>query len=343
VQICSQYRMSIEKKIQALCHSVHRLQEVSRDQDMQRKIEGENPWFVGRFVDQAIENLRSQWLNEQVLQEIVAHYHLNSPINKRLALIFAGNIPLSGMHDFICGYLTGCHIQIKLSSKDRQLWGLFFHEMQQMDDTFTGQIQVVEKVKDFDTIIATGSDTTFPYFAHYFSAYSNILRRNRNSLAVLRGDESEEQLQALADDILLYFGLGCRNVSHILIPHDFPPESLLPHFSRYSWLHQHTRYMNNYDYQRTLLMMNQVPHVANEQVILTENANIPSPISVLYFSRYHSSDEIIQYYSTNKDKIQCVVSAYSLEGIPTTKPGLAQQPHWNDYADGIDTIQFLLS
>ena len=343
MQICSQYYMSIEKKIQALCHSGHRLQEICRDDDMRRKIEGENPWFVGQFVDQAIDTLRTQLLNEQVLQEIVTHYHLNSSVNKRLALILAGNIPLSGMHDFICGYLTGCHVQIKLSSKDRQLFTLFFREMQQEDELFSGQIQVVEKVKDFDTIIATGSDTTFPYFSHYFSAYSNILRRNRNAVAVLRGDESDEQLQALAHDVFMYFGLGCRNVSHILLPPNFAPESLLPHFTRYSWFHQHTRYMNNYDYQRTLLMMNQVPHVANEQVILTENHSIPSPISVLYYSRYRSSDELNQFILANRDKIQCVVSAHTIEGIPSVLPGSAQCPRWNDYADGMDTIQFLLS
>lgn len=335
--------MSIEKKIQALVKSGHELEQEILNEDLLKSIEGQNPWFIQRFVKYATQSICTHYLQHEKLDDFCRFYHLKSPVNKTLALIFAGNIPLSGMHDFICGYLSGCRMQIKLSGKDNILFPLFFRAMARYDSAFHEQVKVVDKVSGFDCIMATGSDTTFPYFEQYFSTYPHILRRNRNSLAVLAGNESDKELEELADDIFLYFGLGCRNVSQLLVPSDYDLKRLISKMSSYQWVHHHTRYMNNYDYHRTLLLLNQVPHLADQHIMLTENERIQSPISVLHIKRYTTPQEITAHITANTEKIQCVVSANLLPGIKSISPGTSQIPGLTDFADDRDTIQFLLS
>jgi hypothetical protein len=233
---------------------------------------------------------------------------------------------------------------VKLSSKDDVL-SLYFIQILQQSGHFN--IKLVDRLSDVDAVIATGSDNSFKYFEYYFRSKPSLLRKNRNSVAVIRGEESDEELKALADDIFLYFGLGCRNVSKLYVPHDFSLERLFPLFDDYNWLHHHTKYMNNYDYHRAIYLLNSTPHLADEKLMIVENKAISSPVSVLYFERYADISKCEQDILKNSDKIQCIVgserfnqSFSTLKFIPF---GQSQKPKLTDYADNFDNIKFLFS
>ncbi|MBL7779524.1 MAG: acyl-CoA reductase [Chitinophagales bacterium] len=320
-----------------------------------------NPWFTKQFVQYALEGICSNMLDENKLNSFAKQYSItDEQVQKTLGLIFAGNIPLVGFHDFLCGYLAGWKMQIKLSSKDDFLFKRVLELLQQIDTEANQRITLTEKLQNFDAVVATGSDSTYSYFEYYFRNYPRILRKNRNSVAILTGQETPEQLKQLADDVFLYFGLGCRNVSKLYVPVGYDITQLFPHFETYKWLHSHTKFMNNYDYQRTILLLNKTPHFANEFVMLVENENIASPIGTLYYEHWHDERVLQTKLGALADKIQCVVAAQgylathnsllttasssSLAPLPSpfVSFGHAQQPSLIDYADGIDTMQFLL-
>ncbi|MFN8275878.1 MAG: acyl-CoA reductase [Chitinophagales bacterium] len=305
-----------------------------------------NPWFVPAFMQSAWEAVRGSMLNDSALRLWLNAYSIPDQPRKllRVGLVMAGNIPLVGFHDFLCVYLTGYKAQLKLSSKDDGLLLYLLDSLKKIDPGFSEQIQLVDKLTQFDAVIATGSDNTNRYFEHYFRNYPAILRRNRNSVAVLNGNETKEELEALADDIFLYFGLGCRNVSKLYVPKDYDVRVLFPYFERYQWLHHHTKYMNNYDYNRTILLMNKTQHYSNDFVMLEEKNAIASPIAVLYYETYENTEALTAALQVAAPQIQCVVASPGvLPEVPTVVFGTAQQPGLADYADGVDTIRFLIS
>lgn len=306
--------------------------------------ERQNPWFTATFVQQALDAICTEMLDEAKLKQWLSAYQLK-PVNKTIGLVFAGNLPLVGFHDFLCAYVAGCRMKIKLSSKDDLLFPRLVELLWEIDPDLKGRVEIVEKLKDFDAVIATGSDNTNRYFEYYFRQYPKILRKNRNSVAILTGEESDTELQALANDVFAYFGFGCRNVSKIYVPVGYNFEKLFPNFNKYAWLHQHTKYMNNYDYNRTILLLNKTPHFANEFVMLVENESIPSPIGNLNFEYWHDDKVLNSKLKQSADKIQCVVSAEPGRWqLPSSvKFGQSQHPELWDYADGVDTMQFLLS
>lgn len=320
-----------------------------------------NPWFTKQFVQYALEGICSDMLDENKLNSFAKQYSItDEQVQKTLGLIFAGNIPLVGFHDFLCGYLAGWKMQIKLSSKDDFLFKRVLELLQQIDSEAAQRITLTEKLQNFDAVIATGSDSTYSYFEYYFRNYPRILRKNRNSVAILTGQETPEQLKQLADDVFLYFGLGCRNVSKLYVPVGYDITQLFPQFEKYKWLHSHTKFMNNYDYQRTILLLNKTPHFANEFVMLVENENLASPIGTLYYEHWHDERILLTKLHALFDKIQCVVASQgyvaTLNSQPATQSpsslvprplplvpfGRSQHPALTDYADGIDTMQFLL-
>lgn len=306
--------------------------------------ERQNPWFTAAFVQQALDAVCTDMLNEAKLQQWLSAYRLKA-VNKTVGLVFAGNLPLVGFHDFVCAYVAGCSMKIKLSSKDDLLFPRILELLTEIDPGLKARVEIVEKLKDFEAVIATGSDNTNRYFEYYFRQYPKILRKNRNSVAILTGEEGDTELQALADDVFAYFGFGCRNVSKIYVPVGYNFEKLFPNFNKYAWLHQHTKYMNNYDYNRTILLLNKTAHFANEFVMLVENESIPSPIGNLNFEYWHDDKVLNSKLKQNADKIQCVVSAEPGRWpLPASvKFGRSQHPELWDYADGVDTMQFLLS
>jgi hypothetical protein len=240
--------------------------------------------------------------------------------------------------------VAGCNIKIKLSSKDDDLFPALLSVFYEIDPTLKSRVELVETLKGFDAVIATGSNNTNRYFEYYFRNYPKILRANRNSVAVLTGSESKEDLEKLADDIFLYFGFGCRNVSKLYVPVGYDLEILFPAFEKYSWLHKHTKYMNNYDYNRTILLMNKILHLSDDKVMLVEDERIASPIATLHYEYWHDEKILLSKLRQNSEKIQCVVSGHPGKwgGVSEASFGKAHHPQLNDYADGVDTLQFLL-
>lgn len=340
----TQYPMSISDRIQSLVKLAEAMQESEVFSSLLETVHHQNPWFVTQFTNHMANAVCSEYLEKHKLEEFTAHYHLVTPVEKQVAIVMAGNVPLVGMHDFICCWLAGCNMQLKLSGKDDRLFTEVLKLLIELNPSTSQQVRVVNKIENFDAVIATGSDNTHRYFEYYFRNYPSILRKNRNAVAVLHGCESSDQLQALADDVLLYFGLGCRNVSKLMLPEGYKPESLFPHFEKYRWMYSHTRFMNNYDYQRTLLMLNHTPHLANEILMMRECEALTSPIATLHYAFYKNTDDCFAILNSLQEQIQCVVA--DEEHFVNRKVvgfGKAQSPSLFDYADGADTMQFLLS
>ena len=319
---------------------------LNKSEEVMEKIataQNRNPWFVPRFVFAAFDAITNEMLNEAKLNQWLKNYE-HKPVSKTIGLIFAGNIPLVGLHDFICCYVAGCNLKIKLSSKDDDLFLFVLKQLTEIDPALKDKVEIVETLKNYDAVIATGSDNTNRYFEYYFRNHPKILRKNRNSIAILTGEETDAELEQLADDVFMYFGFGCRNVSKLYVPAGYDVTQLFPRFEvHYKWLHQHNKFMSNYDYNRTLLMLNKTPHLANEFLMLVENPTIPSSIGTLNYSFWHDEKVLASHLKQNADKIQCVVAKNTEQWnpLPTVAFGKAQQPQLWDYADGVDTLAFL--
>ncbi|MBP1164360.1 hypothetical protein JOE44_001244 [Chryseobacterium sp. PvR013] len=302
-----------------------------------KRSEIENPWFT-------IDNQKfalQQWtdlLTEENIKNWLGNYSI-SKISKRVGLILAGNIPLVGFHDVISVVLSNHIPVIKLSSKDKYMipfllkkWRVFSNE----NVTF----EFVEKLENFDAVIATGSNNTARYLEYYFKNHLSIIRKNRTSVAVLKGDETNEELQLLAKDIFQYFGLGCRNVTRVFIPKDFVIDRLFESFLGFQDIINHNKYANNYDYNRAVYLLNQDKFWDNNFVMLKEDDKLFSPLSVINFSRYESLDDVKAFIAENEENIQCVV-AKEEAGLNAIAFGEAQNPGLDTYADNVDTMKFL--
>lgn len=307
-----------------------------------------NPWFIVEFGNRAVNAIIDEMLNEQKLTEWLAKYDITDPEPKQVVgIIMAGNIPLVGFHDFLCTYILGHPMRIKLSGKDDILFPYVFGQLCKIDTSLPKRAQIIDKLEGYDAVIATGSNNSHRYFEYYFRDKPKVLRKNRNSIAVLSGRETDVELDALADDIFMYFGFGCRNVSKLYIPTDYDVTILFPHFEKYKWMHDHNKFMNNYDYNRTLLLLNRTTHLANEIVMIQENTSIASPVSMLYYERYEDANALRTEFVKNEELIQCIVAndemSKMLNITHVVNFGESQYPALYDYADGVDTIAFLIS
>lgn len=302
-----------------------------------KRSEIENPWFT-------IENQKfalKQWtdlLTEENIADWLKEYQI-SKTTKRVGLILAGNIPLVGFHDVISVVLSNHIPVIKLSSKDKYMIPFLLKKWNEFSEGNVS-FEFVERLENFDAVIATGSNNTARYLEYYFKNHLNIIRKNRTSIAVLKGDETEEELKLLAEDIFRYFGLGCRNVTRLFIPQDFVLDRLFESFLDFQEIINHNKYANNYDYNRAVYLLNQDKFWDNNFVMLKEDEKLFSPLSVINFSRYSSLDEVKSFISENEENIQCVVAKDEL-GLDSIKLGEAQNPGLNTYADNVDTMKFL--
>jgi len=302
-----------------------------------KKSEIENPWFTNENHRFALQ----QWadlLNEENIKDWLKEYSA-SKISKRVGLILAGNIPLVGLHDVISVVLSNHIPVIKLSSKDRYMIPFLLKKWNEFSDGNV-QFEFVEKLENFDAVIATGSNNTARYLEYYFKDRLNIIRKNRTSIAVLKGDETDEELQLLAKDIFQYFGLGCRNVTRLFIPQDFVIDRLFENFLGFQDVINHNKYANNYDYNRAVYLLNQDKFWDNNFVMLKEDDKLFSPLSVINFSRYSSLENVKSFIAENEESIQCIVAKEEL-GFDSVPLGEAQNPSLNTYADNVDTMKFL--
>lgn len=302
-----------------------------------KKSEIENPWFT-------IENQKfalKQWsdlLTEDNLKPWLSNYTPSKTI-KKVGLILAGNIPLVGWHDVISVVLSNHIPLIKLSSKDKQMIPFLLKKWKEFSENEI-EYEFVDRLTDFDAVIATGSNNTARYLEYYFKNHLSIIRKNRTSVAVIKGEETEEELKLLAQDIFQYFGLGCRNVTRLFIPDDFVIDRVFESFIDFKEIINHHKYANNYDYNRAVYLLNQDQFWDNNFVMLKEDEKLFSPLSVIHFSRYSSLDDVKDFINENEENIQCVVGKDDL-GFDTIYFGEAQNPGLDTYADNVDTMKFL--
>ena len=310
--------------------------------DMAVAAENENKWFTPAFVQHALEEITDHYLNRDHLTQWLENYkEADKPCT--VGLIPAGNIPLVGLHDVISVFLSGHKAAIKPSSRDSVLLKGVIQLFFDLDPRAKEHFTFVEQLKGLDGIIATGSDNSYRYFEYYFRDIPHLLRKNRVGLAVLDGHEKEEDLRGFVKDVILYFGLGCRNTSQVFIPEDYEPTDLQNYFAEWEHLLDHQKYKHNYDYNYAIYLMNEEPFYALGPTILLESDSPHSRIGCLHFSRYRDKDRLV---SSLKDRlgpdgdIQCV-SMRTPEESEMLRLGKAQQPGLIDYADGVDTMEFL--
>lgn len=305
-------------------------------QEARQRAALENGWFIPEFQEHALSHITRQWLQKESLNAW-AHEE-NTPdhptATKTVGIVMAGNIPLVGFHDWLCVFISGHRSKIKPSSKDKVLISYLLAKLSEWEPSISTHHMLEDRLPGCDAYIATGSNNSSRYFDYYFSKFPHIIRRNRTSVAILTGQETREQLLSLADDVHLYFGLGCRNVTKLYVPEGYDFIPLLEAFKKYAFLADNHKFKNNYDYNLALHILNNKFYMTNGSILLVEESPLFAPVSQLNFE-YYSHLEDLQHSLTNHPDLQCLVGA---GGIPF---GNGQFPQLNDYADGVNTLEFL--
>ena len=293
-----------------------------------------NGWHTEELVRISLINL-AQWLNEETLENWLASYPYHEK-KKTIAVIMAGNIPLVGFHDFMCVLFSGYSIQIKLSSEDNRLFHFIYEILVKIDARFADKIQIADgKLASFDAVIATGGSASIVHFKSFFSKVPHLFRGNRSSVAILSGKESPEELTLLGKDIFLYFGRGCRNVSHILLPKGYSLNTIFEQLISYSAVINNKKYGNNYDYHKTIHLMNLEAFLDNNFVLFKESNILHAPIGMINYHYYANSTDIAEYLAKHQEEIQCIV------GENHKIFGSTQEPKIDEYADNINTMDWL--
>jgi hypothetical protein len=306
-------------------------------QEIKERAFAENKWFTPHFIDLAVNNIADSLLNEQNLALFAKKFNLeNTPRSqKTVGIVMAGNIPLVGFHDLLCVFLSGHKQRIKLSTKDNilipHLIEIIKDEFQEVNE----YIQFSDMLKGCDVFIATGTNNSARYFEYYFGKHPHIIRKNRTSIAIIDGSESAEELDLLADDIQLYFGLGCRNITQVLVPENYDFVPLLNALKKYDYFREHDKYKNNFDYYLTIAIMNNQFYMTNNSILLKENESPFSPIGQLNYRYYKNIADTLN--NINNNEIQTIV------GKGFQQFGTAQKPGLEDFADGVNTMTFLQS
>ena len=297
-----------------------------------------NGWFTDDNVLFALENISNILINKK-LSAWTSPYNLNIVIPKTVAIIMAGNIPLVGFHDFLSVLISGNKVLVKQSSNDKRFLPILAKYLEYVEPEFKNFIRFSEeKLVGFDATIATGSNNTARYFEYYFGKFPNIIRKNRNTVAILTGNESENELKGLSEDVFRYFGLGCRSVSKLFVPKNYNFDSIFKAFFANKDILYYKKYQNNYDYNKAVYLMSAFKLLDNGFVMLKEDTSYASPIASIFYEYYDDLDRLQQKLSCDADKIQCIVGHAYKDSIPF---GQTQQPKLTDYADGVDTLSFL--
>lgn len=299
-----------------------------------------NGWFVKEQVLIAIQSWAAALTAENLNHWCSAYDFSREPL-KKVGLILAGNIPLVGFHDLISVLISGNIALVKLSSNDQKLLPLLAEYLQKVEPQFAERLVFIKgKMEGFDAVIATGSNNTARYFDYYFNSVPNIIRKNRNSVALLTGEETPEQLTALGKDIFTYYGLGCRNVSKLFVPRGYNFDAFFQGMYAQKDVISYEKYANNYDYNKAVFLMSEFKLLDNGFLTIKEDASYASPISSVYYEYYDAIEEVMERLKNDQEKIQCIVS----NGITTDSIafGQTQTPQLWDYADQVDTLAFLL-
>ena len=304
-----------------------------------RGARAENSWFTEDTIELALQGLQ-RYLNEAKLRQWTQGLPPVPTSVRNIGVVMAGNIPLVGFHDFLTVLISGHTLWAKLSSQDSFLLKYIAHILLEIEPRFQESLVFAERLSDVDAIIATGSDNSSRYFEYYFAKYPHIIRKNRTSVAALKGEESEEELYVLGQDVFQYYGLGCRNVSKLYIPTDYSLEPLMNAWQPYQSVLNHHKYHNNYDYIKSIYLINGEPMYDTGFMLLRESSDLVSPIATVFYEQYQNEADLTQVLIAQQLKIQCIVSqdGWFPDSIPF---GQAQQPELWDYADGMDTLAFV--
>lgn len=336
---------SFQSRINALIQLGLQLSVLDEEEkfSLYRRIENQNAWFIPNSIRSALHGIQLL-LEEKNLTSWLSNYSIKDPSQpKNIGILMAGNIPAVGFHDLLCVLVSGNIASIKLSSSDSVLITWLIERLVAIEPSFASLISIEEMLKNKDAYIATGSDNSARYFNYYFGKYPNIIRSNRTSVAILTGDETDQDLENLGQDIFQYFGLGCRNVSKLFVKSEDTLIRLLGVLEKKDWVSSHHKYLNNYDYNKSIYLVNGEPHLDNGFLLLKESQELVSPIAVLFYEKYQDETDLNQKLSSIRDKVQCVLGnqpGLSADIIPF---GQAQMPCPWDYADHVDTLKFLIS
>ncbi len=298
-----------------------------------------NGWFTKENVLFACEGWSNSLKNKDLIY-FTSNYIFSKNDSKTVAVIMAGNIPLVGFHDFLCVLLSGHSVIVKQSSNDKNLLPVLAKYLEYIEPSFKGKIIFSEgKLENFDAVIATGSNNTARYFDYYFGKYPSIIRQNRNSVAILTGNETEKELEGLADDIFRYFGLGCRSVSKLFVPKGYNFDAFFKAMYAHKEIINNAKYANNYDYNKAVYLMSLFDLLENGFLMIKEDKSYASPISSVFYEYYDNTDALLQKITTDKELIQCIVA----NGFTNTEVafGQTQDPKLTDFADDVDTLEFL--
>ena len=350
--------MDLQQRINAFAKLGEFLSQFSKNDDEKKGLHKNHETFVEGFMNQMeLAKLHNGWFTQENIffalknwskalkinnfKQWLDKYNFKDIQSKKVAIVMAGNIPLVGFHDFMSVLISGHSVVVKQSSNDKLLLPYLARYLEAIEPGFKGKIEFTEnKLEHFDAVIATGSNNTARYFEYYFKGKPSIIRKNRNSVGILTGHESEEDLSLLSEDIFRYFGLGCRNVSKLFVPRDYNFDGFFN--AMYDWnpIINHNKYANNYDYNKAVYLMSEFNILDNGFLMLKEDQGYASPISTVFYEYYDTIDELKSKLETDKDLIQCIVTKHVLDSeIPF---GKTQKPKLWDYADDVDTIEFLL-
>lgn len=310
-------------------------------QDLFTAAKSRNPWFTVDNIRLAFTQVAANFLNAEKLNSLVSRYDLSffkPEISRKIGIVAAGNIPLVGIQDLIHVLLSGHRAFYKASAQDEVLTSFLIHKMKEINPAAEEFLILADKLTGLDAYIATGSGNTSRYFEYYFGTKPHIIRKNRVSVAVLHGAETRTQLSDLGNDIFEYFGLGCRNVSKLYVPEGYDFKVFFEAIEYWNGITLHSKYVNNYDYNKSIFLVNSDRHFDNGFLLLKESAALHSPISTVFYEEYSSADRVFADLETEKESIQCIVTEMQRDGVPF---GRSQSPELWDYADGTDTIQFL--
>ena len=329
-------KLNLNQRIEALAKWGSKLDDLSTMEQSFVMAERQNPWFTRSNLSLALEAIRDDFLQKEKLESWLADQpEPAKPLS--IGIVMAGNIPLVGFHDLLAVLAAGHKAQVKLSQKDEQLPKGLLALLSEVSPELASRVNVVDKLSDFDAIIATGSNNSARYFDYYFSRYPNLIRKNRTSAAVIEGTETDEELRAMAKDVFQFFGLGCRSISKLFLPSGYDPTIILENWEEFSEIGNHNKYRNNYDYNRSLLLMNGTPHLANNFLMLVEQEELVSPIATIYYEFYKDEEGLQNRLIDESAKLQCVVG----KGSNYIDPGQAQRPGLDEYADGVNILEFL--
>lgn len=316
----------------------------SNSADLQQVIERahhHNAWFTPANVRKALTTTGAL-LSVPNLTQWLTPYSFHAETEKTVGLILAGNIPLVGFHDMLSALCAGFNIQVKTSADDPVLTAHVLRKLQEIEPRFSSKIAISERLKNFDLVIATGNDNSARYFSYYFGKVPHIIRKNRNSIAVLTGKETSAVIQELGNDIFDYFGLGCRSVSKFFVPQGYDISTFFEGITQFSAIINHHKYVNNYDYNKSIYLINGDTHYDNGFLLVKPDQRTASPLAVLYMETYANHRELTQRLDMLAPQLQCVVSTEPLAiTTPVVMPGRSQEPALDDYADGVNTLDFL--